>query len=661
MGNGKTDSLQSLLNTNIPDSSRLKVCMQLLYHYNTSEPSTAILYGEQGLVIARKIQDKSNQVRLLNNLGIAFYGLGNYEKTLDYFLLVLDLEKGLGNINSLARAMNNVGIIYDEIGRLDKSTYYYEESLKIKRSANDSLGISNTMSNLGLVYMKRKMPKKAVDYFRQCYKIDLGLNNKVGLYNSLHNIGLYHKDYGYKDSAVYYIERALLAVPKGEVNFDKTFIIKSLAESYLAVNNLKNAENYFKKAIEVAQEVEALSVLKESYKGLAEIYEQNHLFEKSLEAYKKYKVLTDSLYNQDLNAKVSQLEKNFEIKEKEKEIELLTNKAEITSLQLIRRENSNYFLAILGVMLALVAFVSYNRYQLKSKSHRLLEQKNEEISLQKSEIRENRDEIATQRDNILVQKDALEEASSEILKSIWYAQSIQKAILPDLSEIRSAFHEFFMIYMPKSIVSGDFYWFTTKKDKVFFALADCTGHGIPAAFMTVMANDLLNSIVIQQDHNDCATILNLLDEAVMNSLQYKENSSTDGLDISLLCFDLKSRQLTFSGAGMDLIVLQEREWKTYKGKRFSIGGFKEKEQKQTENIKIDLKQDAQLYLYSDGYTDQFGGTDDKKFMRKNLRILLEEVKFLPLDEQKIRIEKTILDWKGETEQTDDITFAGIRI
>jgi serine phosphatase RsbU (regulator of sigma subunit) len=660
LANDNSDSLKNVLKQDIADSTRITIYKELLYNLSTSEPSQAIFYGQLGLDLARKIEDDYSEIQLLNNLGIAYYGLGAYEKTLEYFLKVLELERDLDNLPSLSRAMNNVGIIYDEIGRLDKSAFYYEESLKLKETFQDSLGISNTMSNLGLLYLKMRMSEKAIKYFRKCYSIDKKLNYQAGIYNSLHNIGIYHKDYGIKDSAVYYIEKALLAVPKGENHFDKTYIIKSLAESYFEVKDYKNARKYFERAVNSAKEVEALDVLKESYKGLSEIYEYNGQFEKSLKAYKQYKHLNDSIFNQDFNVKVSQLEKNFEIQSKEKEIQLLTNKAEITSLQLTRRKNTNYFLIALGIMLAVMAFISYNRFQIKNKSHKLLQQKNEEINLQKSEIKDNRDEIAAQRDSILDQKHALEEASSEIMKSIWYAQHIQQAILPDLNKINSVFHEFFMLYIPKSIVSGDFYWFTQKNEKIFFALADCTGHGIPGAFMTVMANDLLNSIVIQQDENDCAKILKLLDEAVLNSLQYKGNSSSDGLDIALLCFDSKKQELIFSGAGIDIFVFQQDEWKTYKGERFSIGGFKDATYKTPKNIKLDLKEDTQIYIYTDGYVDQFGGEKDKKYMRKRLNLLLDEIKFLPLDQQKIKLEKAIVEWKGAQEQTDDITFTGIR-
>ncbi|MGJ3234691.1 tetratricopeptide repeat protein [Marivirga sp.] len=659
--NEKIDSLQNVLKQDIEDSIRINIYKELLYNLSTSEPSQAIFYGQLGLDLAKKIEDDYSEIQLLNNLGIAYYGLGAYEKTLEYFLKVLELEKDLDNLPSLSRAMNNVGIIYDEIGRLDKSAFYYEESLKLKETFQDSLGISTTMSNLGLLYLKMDQPQKAIKYFRKCYSMDKKLSDVVGIYNSMHNIGIYHKDYGDKDSAVYYIEKALLAVPKGEKHYDKTYIIKSLAESYLEVKDYKNARKYFERAVNSANEVEALDVLKESYKGLSEIYEHIGQFEKSLKAFRRFKTLNDSIFNQDFNSKVSQLEKNFEIQSKEKEIQLLTNKAEITNLQLVRRKNTNYFLIALGLMLAIVAFISYNRFQIKNKSHKLLQQKNEEINLQKSEIKENRDEIEAQRDSILEQKQALEEASSEIMKSIWYAQHIQQAILPDLNKIQSVFHEFFMLYMPKSIVSGDFYWFTQKEDKTFFVLADCTGHGIPGAFMTVMANDLLNSIIIQQDVNDCARILHLLDEAVLNSLQYKGNSSSDGLDIALICIDAKTQELTFSGAGIDMIVFQKDEWSTYKGERFSIGGFKDATFKTPKNIKLELKEDTQLYIYTDGYVDQFGGKEDKKYMRKRLNLLLDEIKILPFEQQKSKLEKAIIDWKGDQEQTDDITFTGIRI
>jgi tetratricopeptide (TPR) repeat protein len=310
-GISQTDSLQNLLKQKISDSTKIDIYKELLYSYSTSAPSKAINYGLEGLVLARRNNDFHSTVSLLNNLGIAYYGLGDYEKTLKYFLEVLELEKQKQNPASLSRAMNNVGIIFDEIGRLDKSTYYYEESLKLKKAINDSLGISNTMSNLGLLYLKRELPEKAIQYFRRCFQIDSEQENISGIYNSLHNIGIYHKDYGDEDSAVYFIQQALLAVPKGEKNYDKAFIIKSLAESYLLASDYRNAENYFKSAIQNAQEVKALEVLKESYKGLSEVYEYNSQFENSLASYKKYKELNDSIFNQDFNSKVSQLEKNF--------------------------------------------------------------------------------------------------------------------------------------------------------------------------------------------------------------------------------------------------------------------------------------------------------------------------------------------------------------
>ena len=661
LGNEKTDSLQNELRRETKDSSRLKIYKELLYELSTSEPSQAIQYGQEGLTLSRKIQDKVSEIQVLNKLGIVYYRLGAYEKTLDYFLQVLDLEREFDNPSSLSRAMNNVGIIYDEIGRLDKSVHYYEESLKIKESFNDSTGISNTMSNLGLLYMKTGKTEKAIDYFRRCYLIDEKLQNEVGIYNSLHNIGIFHKDYGNRDSAIYYIKKALLSIPEQEKHYDKAYINKSLAESYLTKMDNENAKIYFEEAIQYAKQLEALDILKDSYEGLSKIYENNNLFKNSLQAYKKYKALNDSIFNQGFSNKVSQLEQNFEIRSKEKEIQLLTNKAEITNLQLVRRKNSNYFLTALGILLAILALISYNRYTIKNKSNRLLQQKNDEINLQKSEIKENRDEIEAQRDSILKQKLALEDASAEIMKSIWYAQNIQKAILPDLKEIHAAFTDFFLLYLPKSIVSGDFYWYTQKQEKIFFALADCTGHGIPGAFMTVMANDLLNSIIVQQNENDCAKILNLLDEAVLNSLQYKGNSSNDGLDIALLCIDLKSQKLTFSGAGIDMLVYQQNEWKRIKGERFSLGGFKEADIKTTKNVELNLIKDTQIYIYSDGVVDQFGGNEDKKFMRKRLNRLLDEIKLLPFSDQKISLEKALLDWKGSQEQTDDISFAGIKI
>ncbi|MBK6264642.1 tetratricopeptide repeat protein [Marivirga sp. S37H4] len=655
-----TDSLQFLLKQKLPDSSRVKVLKELLYLNNTKEPSQSILYGLEGLELSRKIKDTNSEIQLLNNLGIAYYSLGDYKKTLDFFLLVLDKENELNNPQSKSRALNNLGIIYDEIGRLDKSSFYYQESLDIKRELKDTAGISNTMSNLGLVYMKRNLPEKAIIFFRESLMLDSMRNNITGIYNSLHNIGLYHRSYGDIDSAVYYMHQSLSAIPEDEEHYDKAYIIKSMAQSLSKQQKHTEAEKYFKQSIELATKVEAIDVLKEAYEGLSEIYEKNGDYKNSLLAFQMFKALNDSIFNEDFNRQVSQLEKNHEIQEKEKEILMLKNEADITGLQLSRRKNTNYFLYALGALLAMIAGISYNRYKIKQRANDLLRLKNEEINLQKSEIKEQKDEIETQRDNIYSQKQALEEASTEIMESIWYAQNIQRAILPDMNQIREYFKEIFMIYLPKSIVSGDFYWYTKKKEKVFFAVADCTGHGIPGAFMTVMANDLLNSIIIQRDINDCSQILKMLDEAVLNSLQYKENSANDGLDIALICWEEKKRKLTFSGANSNLLLCRKNTWEEIKGERFSIGGFADGIDKKAINVELKMEEDDQLYLYTDGYPDQFGGPDDKKFMKKRLKNLLCSMNKLPMQHQETNLEEILFNWKGNKEQTDDITLAGIR-
>ncbi len=654
------DSLRSLLSKNLSDTTKLSVLKELTYLNNSNEPSKSILFGLDGLTLAKKLEDIDSEIHLLNNIGIAYYGLGDYEKTLEYFLLVVEKEDKLKNPQAQSRALNNLGIIYDEIGKLDKATEYYEESLRIKEQLNDLAGISNTLSNLGLVYLKMDLANEAVNCFRRCLKLDSASNNFTGIYNSLHNIGLYHLNFKNKDSAVFYMAKSYNTVLQEEINYDKAFIIKSYAKALSVNKDYINALEKYNQAINLAEKISSPEILKEAYKGISEILEIKGNYEGSLKYYKLHKGFNDSIYNSDFNKQISRLEKNHEIKEREKEIQLLRNEAEITSLQLSRRKNTNYFLYALGILLAITATISYNRYQIKKKANLVLEQKNSEIELQKDEINTQKDEIEAQRDSILSQKHSLEEASNDIMESIWYAQNIQNAILPDLSRIAGNFKDFFMLFLPKSIVSGDFYWYTEKDNLLYFAVADCTGHGIPGAFMTVMANDLLNSIIIQQNITDCSEILKNLDYEVMNSLQYKENSSNDGLDIALLSIDLTNNKICFSGACLNLMLIRNSELLEFKGQRFSIGGFTDIALKRPINQEINFLEGDQIYLYTDGYPDQFGGPNDKKFMLQKLKNLLCDLNKLPMVEQKHYLNKNFHEWKGDNEQTDDICIAGIR-
>jgi serine phosphatase RsbU (regulator of sigma subunit) len=224
------------------------------------------------------------------------------------------------------------------------------------------------------------------------------------------------------------------------------------------------------------------------------------------------------------------------------------------------------------------------------------------------------------------------------------------------------FEETFVLFLPKDIVSGDFYWMYDNGDTRFIAAVDCTGHGVPGAFMSIIGHNSLNKVVREYGLTRPSAILDQLNiEVIKSILQSHEKCINDGMDLALIAFNRKNFTLEYAGAYNPLYVVRNSEVIVYKGDRFPIGMTTLEQKKAFTNVKVKIKPGDMLYMCSDGYADQFGSPEVKKFKSVNVRRILSEIWKLPVQEQKVRLEKEIMDWKGELSQVDDIMFVGTRI
>jgi PAS domain S-box-containing protein len=254
---------------------------------------------------------------------------------------------------------------------------------------------------------------------------------------------------------------------------------------------------------------------------------------------------------------------------------------------------------------------------------------------------------------------ALKEKNKEIVDSISYSLRIQQAILPNIDLIQSKFDEAFVLYKPKDIVSGDFYWFYERNNKKFIAAIDCTGHGVPGALMTILGNSLLKNIV-RQGTEDPGEILSKLDEYLYEELNLnRENKTPDGMDVSLCVFDDEKQTVQFSGAFRPLVLIRDYEFIEFKGARYPIG-FYDNIDKKFETTEIATQKGDTFYLFSDGFVDQFGGEKQKKFNKKSFRNLLLDIQYLSLEEQEGYLEYSFNNWKQNEEQTDDVLIVGLK-
>ncbi len=396
---------------------------------------------------------------------------------------------------------------------------------------------------------------------------------------------------------------------------------------------------------------------------------------------------------EELNIKEEELiTKNKEIEEKSKILESqqssiaeqeakIDKQKKVLNEQLAKIEMQQlilYLFIFIILLISIMGYFIYKAYKVKKEANRLLKQKNfeimeqnEEIRQQKEEITAQRDEIEAQKDEIIIQRnsaihqrDEISHQKQEIMDSILYARRIQTAVLPPTKFISEILPQNFFIYnKPRDIVSGDYYWLAQKDNKTIIAAADCTGHGVPGAFMSLLGVSFLKEIVDKISEVKANNILDRLRESVINALNQaggeNEGQTKDGMDMALCILDISTLELQFSGANNPLYIIRNGEVIETKADKMPIGVYDYK-QPFTNNI-IHLEKNDSFYIFSDGYADQFGGPKGKKFMYKKLKELLISIQDKPMQEQQIILDKTIEDWRGDLFQVDDQLVIGVKI
>ncbi len=298
--------------------------------------------------------------------------------------------------------------------------------------------------------------------------------------------------------------------------------------------------------------------------------------------------------------------------------------------------------------------------------NKILEQKVEERTLQ---LKESNQELSQVIEELDVTNESLTKLNSEMAKkneditaSITYAKKIQQVMLPAQSDIERLIPKHFIVYEPRDLVAGDFYWIEQKNDKTFIVVADCTGHGVPGAFMSMIGHELLNQTIINQQISKPDVILNEMHKSIKKALKQDETHNRDGMDMVVVVWDKKQNTLEYAGAHNPLVITKENEIIELKGDKYGIGGLELKEKNFTSQlIHLDEYKNSTFYMYSDGYQDQFGGEFGKKFMKKQFKETLLKASTFEIKEQKKYLEDILKNWKKDERQTDDILVVGIQI
>ncbi|MBN2890583.1 MAG: tetratricopeptide repeat protein [Bacteroidales bacterium] len=640
----------------------------------------------EAIDIALVIGDTESLFSSYLNIGVVFDYLGNYQKALEYQQLALENALQRNDKEDIARTYINVATIHRALKNFDLAEEYLNKSLFLKQELEDIEGLSVCYNNLGNVYADNKDYDKALISYQKSLEIDRQLGDSIGVSIGLSNIGLIYEYEGDYNKALDYYFKSLDLKEENEDISGICESYKNIGNIYVLLGNNSSGFDYLLKSWDLAVELDDMTFQHQVSGMLSQNYAKVNNYQKAYEFHVIFKNLTDSVFNENNIFEITKMETSFEYDRIIERKELEQQQKEILAQEEIKRRKiiTNSF--ILGFVLMLfIAFLSYRSYIIKRKAHKKeilqkeeIKQKNEELKQFNEELNTTLELVSSQKEEIVKQHEIVTNQKEEITKSIKYASRIQSAILPPQKNLQKAFNDYFVLYIPKSIVSGDFYWVETLNNKVFWAVADCTGHGVPGAFMSMLGISLLSEIVKTTPDIKAAEVLEQLRNQIKISLRQtgKKQEQKDGMDIALSIYDKNTTELNFAGAYNPLYVFRKNEDITdefsssieVSDDKYSLIEISADKQPVSVHIKeteftdkyIKILSSDTLFAFSDGYADQFGGENKVKFLISNFKKLLLDINDFSMSQKRENLEKTIVDWRDENSQIDDILVMGIK-
>jgi serine phosphatase RsbU (regulator of sigma subunit)/predicted negative regulator of RcsB-dependent stress response len=640
--NHNIDSLQMLVKKDKEDTTKVIHSNKLSKLYlNIGLYDTAFYFSSSALKLAQQLNFKKGVSSSNYHTGLIYSYQGNYLKALEYYFASLKIDEECDDKRMMAAHLGNIGIVYDNLSDYERALDYYFRALKLDEEIGEKKRTASWLGNIANIYSIQTDYHKAMDYCFKGLRIDEEFGNKEGMMYRFVCIGDIYKAQGKTKKALEYYNNALkLDDELGNKNATATTLLE-MGILYTANGKYKEAELCLKRAIDIESGIGAMDDLRKTEEALSDFYTTTKQYKESLIHYQKAMVLKDSLFTVEKNKEITRHEMNREFQKKidaqkaEQDIKDAITQAEKKKQQFIIILVS----AILILVLAFVIFI-FSSLRTTRKQKQTIEIKNIETEHQKKII---------------------EEKNKDITDSIHYAKQIQSALLREEAHVSKHLPEHFILFLPKDIVSGDFYWGFEKHDYWYVAAADCTGHGVPGAIMSMLGISFLNDIVSSDALFSPAEILNQLRDRIISELRQtgEDGSSKDGMDISLVRLNLKTFELQWAGANNALNYIQADELKEVKADKQPIGYHPQ--QKAFTNHQIQLQKGDSIYIYSDGYADQFGGSKGKKLTYKKLDNFIIENYQLPLEKQKTLFREYFENWKGSLEQLDDVCVIGIKI
>lgn len=633
------------LNENIDnaknDTDRVLAFANASAFYSTSNFEKSLHYAHQALFLSKKMNYTKGIVNSLNKIADAYWYNNDYQNSQIYYFKSYKISDSINYKKGVAYSMYNIGWTYC-IQQLNFSEdHYLYKAAQIFREINDTTGLLQASNALGNYYTERyRYSKKeafldsSLKYFNQgldlCSEKDRD-NSKAPFYG---NLAILMTLSGKYEAAIVYADKSL------EVHLaerDSSAYIEALnykAISLSRLNKIDEAFELFTTTYNYSCNHNLHSQLPDALRGIAYCYEKKGDKDNALKFYKNYISYKDSTIILTTVSSINTLKTNFELGKKENDIKDLKHANEIQEL---KNQKNSYLLfaaVVVVIIILIIAYLLYKQNRQKNIANTLLQEQNKIIKDKKQEIED----------------------------SIEYAKGIQMALLSSQEDLKKQIPNSFIYYQPKDVVSGDFYWFHQVDDSFYCAVADCTGHGVPGALMSIVSIDKINKAVFEKKLKEPSEILQFLNIEIKNALKQDnyDSKQKDGFDIALLRFNKTLNKVVYAGANRPLYLVRDKVTFEYKPDKVSVGGFTPSDF-QYKQLQIDLQKDDCLYMCTDGYADQFGGTSGKKFMTKNFKLFLELISSEDINTQQTQIKGNYDLWKGSYEQVDDVLVIGIKI
>ncbi len=690
----KIDSLKIRLSQNLQDTERVKTLVKLSVYVEKTNLDSAFLIANQALTVVKRCQlDEINLNKftafVYGKLGNNYYLKGDFPNALKYFNdqkklneKILEKQPGRTDIaKSNAMCISNMGNIYYRQADYPKALDCHFRSLKCIEELNDKAAVSTCFMNIGIVYSMLEDYPKALQYYFKAEKIAEELGRKKTLMLAKSNIGSnYHKMENYPKAIEYLSEALKLAeevgdkqltgstlynlgsiygsmeeYPKALDHYFKslklaeemgdqmsiTFNLSNMGNVFVAQKKYKEAESYLLRALTLDSLLGAYERTMDDEENLSNLYQVSGRPALALLHYKKYIIARDSINNEEAQKKLARTEINYEYEKKEVKAKAEQEKKDAIANEEKQTQKIILWCVLGGLLLVIVfAIVMVQRF-------RVTQQQKKVIEAQKKITEE--------------QKHQIEEKHKEITDSINYAERIQRSFLATNEMLNENMKEYFVLFQPKDVVSGDFYWSAKLNNGQFvLATADSTGHGVPGAIMSLLNITSLEKAIEQ--YAEPALILNATRKTIIERLK-KDGSvegGKDGMDCSLISFDFKNSKLTYAAANNPVWIVRGKELLELDPDKMPVGKHDKDGIAFTQHSIILQKNDV-VYALTDGMPDQFGGPKGKKFMYKRLKELLVSLAELPMAEQKQKLMAELNNWKGDLEQVDDVCVIGVRI